>query len=67
MRLFNNLARDRTQNRCPLLLIARLPARQAIWVTRRGEDGGARFGDFTRQQGAVTDTIEIEGRQTFKI
>src|SRR4030088_322198 len=37
------------------------PARQATWVTGRGEDGGARFGDFTPPRGAVTDRIEEVG------
>src|SRR6201747_2026424 len=39
------------------------PARQAIWLVRRGEDGGGRSGHFTRRRGAVTDRHEINCRQ----
>src|SRR6202171_2839882 len=42
------------------------PGRQATWVIRRGEGGGARFGDFTPLRGAVTDGIEMPAAQDFQ-
>jgi hypothetical protein len=62
MRSFNNLARDRTQNRNPLLLIAP-PARQTRWSARRSEDDGSHFDNFTPPQGAVTDRFQTSRRR----
>jgi hypothetical protein len=66
MRSFNNLARDRTQNRNPLLRIARARPPPALWVARRSEDGGSPFDAFTPLQGAVTDKFKTTRRQAPK-
>jgi hypothetical protein len=64
MRSFNNLARDRTQNRNPLLRIARArPLRQFGC----SEDGGSLFDAFTPLQGAVTDKSKTTRRQAPKV
>jgi hypothetical protein len=61
MRSFNNLARDRTQNRCPVSLIARCPPGRQIGPSGKVKAAAGLFADFTRQRGAVTDGIEFSG------
>src|SRR5258708_29872926 len=43
------------------------PGRQATWVIRLDEGGGARFGDFTPLRGAVTDRFETPSFQDMNI